>query len=71
MKIIKTSGYKKDFQKKIVNKHKKNEKEVIEKIEELLLQSINMKQLMINPLSNVYNIEKKKRKFKRNIFCTN
>ena len=71
MKIIKTSGYKKDLQKKIVNKHKKSEKEVIEKIEELLLQSTNMKELIINPLSIVYNIEKKKRKFKRNIYSEN
>lgn len=71
MKIIKTSGYKKDFQKKIKNKHKKNEEEIINKIEELLIQSNNMKELMINPLSVVYNIEKKNRKFKRNIYCKN
>ena len=71
MKIIKTSGYKKDFQKKIIKKHKKNEQEVIERIEQLLIQSSNMKELMINPLSNVYNIEKKKRRFKRNIYSKN
>lgn len=50
MKIVKTTGYKKDFQKKIVKKHKKKEQEVIERIEELLIQSTNMKELMINPL---------------------
>lgn len=61
MKIVKTAGYKKDFQNKIVKKHKKKEQEVIERIEELLIQSINMKELMINPLRIVYNIEKKKR----------
>ena len=71
MKIIKTSGYKKDFQKKIIKKHKKNEEEVIERIEQLLIQSSNMKELMINPLSNVYNIKKKKRRFKRNIYSKN
>lgn len=71
MKIIKTSGYKKDFQKKIIKKHKKNEQEVIEKIEQLLIQSSNMKELMINPLSNVYNIEKKNRRFKKNIYSKN
>lgn len=60
MKILKTAGYKKDFQKKIIKKHKKNEKDVIEKIEQLLIQSPNMKELMINPLRIVYNIEKKK-----------
>lgn len=59
MKIIKTAGYKKDFQRKILRMHKNKEKEVIEKIEELLIQSYNMKELMINPLSIVYNIEKK------------
>lgn len=59
MKIIKTSKYTKDFQKKIVDKHKKKEEETIIKIEELLIQSENMKELIINPLSKVYNIEKK------------
>ena len=61
LKIVKTSEYKKDFQKKIVKKHKKKEQDIIERIEELLIQSANMKELMINPLRIVYNIEKKKR----------
>ena len=60
MRIIKTASYKKDLQKKIKNKHKKNEDETIEAIEELMIQSNNMKELMLNPLSVVYNIEKKK-----------
>ena len=68
MKIVKTTGYKKDFQKKIVKKHKKKEQEVIERIEELLIQSTNMKELMINPLRIVYNIEKKKRWLERYIY---
>lgn len=68
MILIKTSRYKKDFQKKIKNKHKKKEEETIIKIEELLIQSSDMKELMINPLANVYNIEKKKRRLKRNIY---
>ena len=59
MRIIKTKSYTKDFQKKIKSKHKKKEEETIEAIEELIIQSINMKELMINPLSRVYNIEKK------------
>ena len=33
----------------------------MERIAELLIQSTNMKELMINPLRIVYNIEKKKR----------
>ena len=59
LRIIKTKSYTKDFQKKIKSKHKKKEEETIEAIEELIIQSINMKELMINPLSRVYNIEKK------------
>lgn len=58
MKIIKTKTYLKDLQKKIKNKHKKKE-ETIEAIEELMIQSKNMKELMLNPLAIVYNIEKK------------
>ena len=54
MQIVKTKTYIKDLQKKIKNKHKKKEEETIEAIEELIIQ-----ELMINPLSRVYNIEKK------------
>lgn len=59
MKIIKTTAYRKDIQKKIINKHKKKEEETIQAIEELMIQSVNMKELMLNPLAIVYNIEKK------------
>ena len=55
MQIVKTKTYIKDLQKKIKNKHKKKEEETIEAIEELIIQSNNMKELM----SRVYNIEKK------------
>lgn len=65
MTIIKTSKYKKDLQKKIRNKHKKTEEETIEKIENLMIQSENMMKLMLNPLSRVYNIEKKKENLKQ------
>lgn len=60
MKVIKTQAYRKDLQKKIIKKHKKTEEETIEMIEELLIQNVNMKELMLNPLARVYNIEKKK-----------
>ena len=53
MKIVKTSTYIKDIQKKIKNKHKKVEEETIYAIEILLIQSENMKELMRNPLSIV------------------
>ncbi len=60
MQIIKTKTYIKDLQKKIKNKHKKkNEQETIEAIEELMIQSKNRQEVIINPLSRVYNIEKK------------
>lgn len=59
MKIIKTKIYIKDLQKKIINKHKVKEEETIKAIEELMIQSSNLKELMLNPLSIVYNIEKK------------
>lgn len=59
MQIIKTKTYIKDLQKKIKNNYKKKEQETIEAIEELMIQSKNMQEVMINPLSIVYNIEKK------------
>ena len=59
MQIIKTKTYIKDLHKKIKNKHKKKEQETIEAIEELMIQSKNRQEVIINPLSRVYNIEKK------------
>lgn len=59
MKIIKTSTYKRDLQKKIIKKHMKKEELTIEAIEELIIQSQTMKILMLNPLARVYNINKK------------
>ena len=38
----------------------KKEEETIENIENLMIISENMKELMLNPLSRIYNIEKKK-----------
>ena len=59
MQIIKTKTYIKYLQKKIKNKHKTKEQETIEAIEELMIQSKNRQEVIINPLSRVYNIEKK------------
>lgn len=69
MKIIKTSKYKQDLQKKIIKKHMRKEELTIEAIEELIIQSQTMKILMLNPLARVYNINKKKWHTKRNIYC--
>lgn len=71
MKIIKSKNYIKDVQKKIKNKHMKKELETIIKIEELMINTENMKMLMLNPFSKIYGIEKKERRFKRNIYSTN
>lgn len=68
MKIIKSKQYIKDLQKKIIGKHKKTEEETIQKIVELMINCDTMKDLMLNPFSRVYNIEKKKRKFKRALY---
>ena len=59
MKIIKDKKYIKDLQKKIISKHMKKELETIMKIEELMINTENMKEIMLNPFSKVYKIEKK------------
>lgn len=71
MKIIKSNTYIKDIQKKIISKHMKKEHETIMKIEELIINSENMKKLILNPFSKVYRIEKKERKLKRIIYSEN
>lgn len=60
MKIIKTSAYKRDLKRKIENKHLEEEIENISKIENLLMLSTSMKEVLENPLSIIYGIEKKK-----------
>ena len=64
MKIIKSNSYIKDYKKKIVYKHLNNEIERISDIENLILDSQNLKSLLHNPLSKIYNIEKKKQNLK-------
>ena len=60
MKIIKGKAYLKDYKKKIEYKHLNKEIERISNIEELILDSQNLKELIINPLSIVYGIRQKK-----------
>ena len=60
MKIIKGKAYLKDYKKKIEYKHLNKEIERISNIEELILDSKNLKELIINPLSIVYGIRQKK-----------
>lgn len=59
MKIQKSKKYLKEYQKKIINLHKEREKERINKIENLIINSSNLKELTSNPLAVVYGIEKK------------
>lgn len=56
--IIKSSKFKSDY-KKLKKKHMDNELEKLSKVEELIIESDNMKILMLNPLHNIYRIEKK------------
>ena len=60
MKIIKGKAYLKDYKKKIEYKHLNREIERISNIEELILDSQNLKELILNPLSIVYGIRQKK-----------
>lgn len=60
LKIIKGKAYIKDYKKKIEYKHLKKEIERISNIEELILDSQNLKSLLMNPLSIVFGIEQKK-----------
>lgn len=59
IKIIKSSVYKKEYKKKLENKHLNKEIDVIRKIERLIIETPNMKELMLNPLHIVYGIQKK------------
>lgn len=59
MKIIKNKIFLKDYKKKILDKHKVKEEEMFNKIEELILDSPNLKALLLNPLSNIYKINQK------------
>ena len=70
MKIIKSKNYEKDYQKKILKKSKQKEIDRIQSIEELVLDSENLKSLLLNPLSLVYNIRQKEGVLKE-IFTAN
>lgn len=61
IKIIKGRIYLKEYDKKIIKKHLTTERTRIKLIENLIIGSSNMKELINNPLSKIYNIEKKKR----------
>lgn len=60
MRIIKTTTYNKSFNKNLVKKHLIKEIDRIDNIEELITNSENMQELIINPLHIIYGIEKNK-----------
>lgn len=68
IKIIKTKAYTKDYGAKLKNKHMNREMIILEKIEQFLISSESMKEVMQDSLHIIYNIEKKKREFKRVLY---
>lgn len=70
IKIIKNKQYLKNLKKVLVSPHKDKELKILEKIEKLIIQSENMKELMLNPLRIIYNIEQKRGNLKE-IFTAN
>lgn len=59
MEILKTKNYLKEYRKKITNLHKQKEIEELNNIENLIIKPSNLKEVIYNPLSIVYGIEKK------------
>ena len=70
MRIIKSKQFEKDYKKKIVYKHKLKESDEFKKIEDLILDSDNLKCLLLNPLSKIYRISQKENNLKE-IFTAN
>ena len=64
MEIQKSKNYLKEYQKKIIGLHKVKEAERINEIEDLIVHSPNLKELMCNPLHLIYGIEQKKENLK-------
>lgn len=64
MQIIKTSKYKQDLKKKIINKYLDKELQMILKIEDLILSVNNLQGLINHPFKKVYKIEKKRNNLK-------
>ncbi len=59
MKISRSKHYDRAYKSKIERKHKTKEIETIKNIEDLIVDSDNLKNLLGNPLSYVYNINNK------------
>ena len=59
LQIVKTSAYKQDLKRKIINKHLDKEFETICKIEDHILSVNNLQDLINHLIKNIYHIEKK------------
>lgn len=60
MIIIKDKQYLKSYKKNIINKNLLKEKERIQNIENLIINSKNLQSLINSPYKNIYHIEQKK-----------
>ncbi len=60
MIINKSKNYEKAYNKYILKKHLTREKERLEHIENIIISSKNLQDLLNNPYKNIYHIEKKK-----------
>lgn len=59
MIIQETSAYKRDVKRKLVNKNKNEELEKLDDIKVFLQSKDNMKEVMSDPIHNIYDIEQK------------
>ncbi len=59
MVIIKTSKFKRNYRKEITSKHLLKEENRLYNIENFLLSKKNLEDVMLDPLKNIYYIEKK------------
>ena len=60
MVIIKCKQYKKSYKKNILDKHLDKEKDRISNIENLIINSKNLQDLINSPYKNIYHIEQKR-----------
>ncbi|MBR2744777.1 MAG: hypothetical protein IKE01_05750 [Clostridia bacterium] len=59
IKIIKTKSYTKDYRAKLKNKHMNREMILLEKIEQFLISSESMKDVMQDSLHIIYNMDRR------------
>lgn len=60
MFIIETKNFKKDYKKKLVDKHLTKEIEKLENLQKIIVNSNNFHDLIVSPYKIIYGIEQKK-----------